>query len=374
MRHPHEKEHAVVPTRVAGGVARVSAPGVLEPGTGYVACAEPGIEPDGLMDVHAHMYAYVTSDFSVANVATNSHSTKPLIYKMAGVWGNHEGSMLLWVLILALFGAAVALFGNNLPPTLKARVLSVQASIAVAFLLFSLLTSNPFVRLIRRRRWQRSQSDPAGPGARLPSAVPLHGLCRLLDRLFLRDRGADRRPHRCGLGALGAALDARRLDVPDDRHRDGLVVGLLRTRLGRLVVLGSGRERLLHAVARGNRAAAFGARHGKARGAQDLDHSARDPDVLAVADRHVPRALRRADFGARVRRRSDARHLHSRHSDAVHRRRPGAVRAARPHHAAGRPVAADQPRGQPRPQQRAAGDGAARRCSSARSIRWCSKR
>jgi cytochrome c-type biogenesis protein CcmF len=95
----------------------------------------------------ALMHAYVTSDFSVLNVAENSHSTKPLIYKMAGVWGNHEGSMLLWVLILALFGAAVAVFGTNLPPTLKARVLSVQASIAVAFLLFSLLTSNPFVRL-----------------------------------------------------------------------------------------------------------------------------------------------------------------------------------------------------------------------------------
>jgi cytochrome c-type biogenesis protein CcmF len=95
----------------------------------------------------ALMHAYVTSDFSVLNVAQNSHSTKPLIYKMAGVWGNHEGSMLLWVLILALFGAAVAVFGNNLPPTLKARVLSVQASIAVAFLLFSLLTSNPFIRL-----------------------------------------------------------------------------------------------------------------------------------------------------------------------------------------------------------------------------------
>jgi cytochrome c-type biogenesis protein CcmF len=100
----------------------------------------------------ALMYAYVTSDFSVANVAENSHSTKPLIYKMAGVWGNHEGSMLLWVLILAVFGAAVALFGNNLPPTLKARVLSVQAAIALAFLLFSLLTSNPFIRL-----------DPAPP-------------------------------------------------------------------------------------------------------------------------------------------------------------------------------------------------------------------
>jgi cytochrome c-type biogenesis protein CcmF len=93
------------------------------------------------------MHAYVTSDFSVANVATNSHSTKPLLYKISGVWGNHEGSMLLWVLILAIFGAAVALFGRNLPATLRANVLSVQASIAVAFGLFILLTSNPFERL-----------------------------------------------------------------------------------------------------------------------------------------------------------------------------------------------------------------------------------
>ncbi len=93
------------------------------------------------------MHAYIVSDFSVANVAQNSHSTKPLLYKISGVWGNHEGSMLLWVLILALFGAAVAAFGRNLPPTLKARVLSVQASIGVAFCSFIVLTSNPFLRL-----------------------------------------------------------------------------------------------------------------------------------------------------------------------------------------------------------------------------------
>jgi cytochrome c-type biogenesis protein CcmF len=91
--------------------------------------------------------AYVTSDFSVANVVANSHSTKPLLYRISGVWGNHEGSMVLWVLILALFGAAVAAFGRNLPPTLKANVLAVQASIAVAFILFILLTSNPFLRI-----------------------------------------------------------------------------------------------------------------------------------------------------------------------------------------------------------------------------------
>jgi cytochrome c-type biogenesis protein CcmF len=95
----------------------------------------------------ALMNAYVTSDFSVVNVVANSHSTKPLLYRISGVWGNHEGSMVLWVLILALFGAAVAAFGRNLPPTLKANVLSVQASIAVAFCLFILLTSNPFLRI-----------------------------------------------------------------------------------------------------------------------------------------------------------------------------------------------------------------------------------
>lgn len=92
-------------------------------------------------------HAYVVSDFSVENVAQNSHSTKPLIYKISGVWGNHEGSMLLWVLILAIFGAAVAAFGNNLPATLKANVLAVQASIALAFLLFLVTTSDPFLRL-----------------------------------------------------------------------------------------------------------------------------------------------------------------------------------------------------------------------------------
>src|SRR4029453_17401810 len=70
-----------------------------------------------------------------------------LLYKISGVWGNHEGSMVLWVLILALFGAAVATFGTNLPYQLKANVLGVQASIAAAFLLFIVTTSNPFVRL-----------------------------------------------------------------------------------------------------------------------------------------------------------------------------------------------------------------------------------
>ncbi|MGB9209717.1 MAG: heme lyase CcmF/NrfE family subunit, partial [Pseudolabrys sp.] len=92
-------------------------------------------------------FCYVTSDFSVATVFENSHSQMPLIYKITSVWGNHEGSMLLWVLILSLFGALVAAFGSNLPATLKTHVLAVQSWIACAFYLFILLTSNPFLRL-----------------------------------------------------------------------------------------------------------------------------------------------------------------------------------------------------------------------------------
>ncbi|OKO83505.1 cytochrome C biogenesis protein CcmF [Bradyrhizobium sp. NAS80.1] len=91
---------------------------------------------------------HVTSDFSVANVYENSHSMKPLLYKITGVWGNHEGSMLLWVSILALFGGLVAAFGNNLPLSLRAHVLAVQAWIASAFYLFILMTSNPFLRIV----------------------------------------------------------------------------------------------------------------------------------------------------------------------------------------------------------------------------------
>jgi len=90
---------------------------------------------------------YLRSDFSVVNVFENSHSLKPLVYKLSGVWGNHEGSMVLWVLILAVFGAMVALFGANLPARLKANVLGVQSWIAAAFLLFILMTSNPFLRI-----------------------------------------------------------------------------------------------------------------------------------------------------------------------------------------------------------------------------------
>jgi cytochrome c-type biogenesis protein CcmF len=90
---------------------------------------------------------YVISDFSVLNVFENSNSQMPFIYRLTSIWGNHEGSMMLWVSILTFFGALVAVFGNNLPAVLKANALAVQAWIAAAFHLFILTTSNPFVRI-----------------------------------------------------------------------------------------------------------------------------------------------------------------------------------------------------------------------------------
>ncbi len=98
------------------------------------------------MAMAALMHAYVTNDFSVINVAENSHTDKPLLYQISGVWGNHEGSMVLWVFMLGVCSAALALFSGNLPPALRARVLAVQGMIATGFLLFILLTSNPFLR------------------------------------------------------------------------------------------------------------------------------------------------------------------------------------------------------------------------------------
>jgi ABC-type amino acid transport substrate-binding protein len=95
----------------------------------------------------ALLYVFAVNDTSVVNVVQNSHSAKPMLYKLAGAWGNHEGSMVLWVLILALCGGAVAGFGRDLPTALKARVLGVLGLVAAGFLLFILVTSNPFGRV-----------------------------------------------------------------------------------------------------------------------------------------------------------------------------------------------------------------------------------
>ena len=90
--------------------------------------------------------AFVGQDFSVAYVAQNSNSLLPMGYRISAIWGGHEGSLLLWVLILGAWTIAVAAFSRSLPLVMVARVLGVMGLISIGFLLFTLLTSNPFVR------------------------------------------------------------------------------------------------------------------------------------------------------------------------------------------------------------------------------------
>ena len=100
-----------------------------------------------LVSFAALTFAFISSDFTLQLVVFNSHSLKPMLYKISGVWGNHEGSMLLWVTILALYGACIGWFGQNLTPSLQAHVIAIQGALGIAFVSFLLFTSNPFIRM-----------------------------------------------------------------------------------------------------------------------------------------------------------------------------------------------------------------------------------
>ena len=127
------------------GVARMRRSTVLA-GAGQGAAI--GAFASLLVAFAALMYAFVTSDFSVANVTANSHTAKPLLYRVAGTWGSHEGSMLLWCLALTGCGAAVAAFGRDLPAGLKALTIAVQGLLGVVFLAYTVFASNPFMRIV----------------------------------------------------------------------------------------------------------------------------------------------------------------------------------------------------------------------------------
>ncbi|MES2895679.1 MAG: heme lyase CcmF/NrfE family subunit [Pseudomonadota bacterium] len=147
---------------LVSAAARVTRSQVLAgAGEGAALAAFAGL----LLAFAALMYAFVTSDFSVANVAANSHSYKPLLYRIAGTWGSHEGSMLLWCLALTGCGAAVAGLGRGLPDGLKALTVAVQGVLGVVFLGYTVLASNPFARLdaapIEGRSLNPLLQDPA---------------------------------------------------------------------------------------------------------------------------------------------------------------------------------------------------------------------
>lgn len=178
------------------------------------------------------VHAAITNDFSVQNVAANSAVSKPLLYKITGVWGNHEGSVLLWAMILSICGGAVALFGRNLPSALQARVIGVLGGVAAGFELFCLTTSNPFARVwpapldgqgmnrccrIPASRSIRPFSTPVMLALPCPSPSP--------SPPCLKAGG-------CRMGSLGTPVGGGGMVLPDLWHRHGIMVVLLRAGLG----------------------------------------------------------------------------------------------------------------------------------------------
>jgi cytochrome c-type biogenesis protein CcmF len=132
----------------AQGVIGIFAPGLRDP---RAMRAAPALALSHFLAIGAAflclIYAGIISDFTVENVADYSSSLVPLIYRITGTWGNHDGSMILWCFILSLCGATVAAFGHNLPASLRARVLGVLGLVSGGFLLFTLTVSDPFTRL-----------------------------------------------------------------------------------------------------------------------------------------------------------------------------------------------------------------------------------
>ncbi|SVE44001.1 uncharacterized protein METZ01_LOCUS496855, partial [marine metagenome] len=114
----------------------------------FITVSVNGLLISSLISFFLLMYTHVVSDFSVLNVFQNSHTTKPLLYKISGVWGNHEGSMLLWILVLTIFNYFIFKLHNKKNSTLILKTLETQALITIGFILFTILTSNPFERII----------------------------------------------------------------------------------------------------------------------------------------------------------------------------------------------------------------------------------
>ena len=268
--------------------------------------AAPGLAIGQLMALGTSylclVWSAVSDDFSVLNIAENSNTLKPLLYKVTGTWGDHEGSILLWCLILTLCGGAVACFGRNLPLSLQARVLGILGAISAGFLLFALTVSDPFIRL-----W--------------PPPLDGHDMNPLL-----QDPGLAFHPPVLYAGYVGfaipfafavAALLEGRVDATWARWvrpwtlaswcllTGGIALGswwaYLRTGLGRLLVLGSGRKRLASAVADRNRAATLGDRGREARGVENLDGSSGNHDLLAKPVRHLHGAFGTTEFRPYIR-------------------------------------------------------------------------
>ena len=244
-------------------------------------------------------YSFVVSDFSLAVVHANSHIAKPLVYKIAGVWGNHEGSMLLWVLIwrsmVPPFHGVSApcqpparayywrpradghcfsgVFGADLQPVCPPRHGPFEGRGLTPILQDPALAAHP----------------PLLYAGYVGFSIPFH---LPLPRFWTARSTA--------VGALDAAMDPVGMGVFDPRHRAWIILGVLRAGLGWFLVLGSGGKRIAHAVAGRHCAVAFRACRRAARHIDQLDIAAGNFDFRFVVGRHVFGALRRSHLSARL--------------------------------------------------------------------------
>ncbi len=276
------------------------------------------------------VYCFVNYDFSVLYVARNSNSHLPLFYRVAALWGAHEGSLLLWISILAIWSVAVAAFSRGLPMTFSSRVLGVMGLVSSGFLLFTLWTSNPFQRLI----------PAAQDGADLNPVLQDFALAIHPPMLYTGYVGFS-----VAFAFACAAMLEGRLDQAWAKWtRPWTIFAWLFQTIG--IALGSwwayyelgwggwwfwdpGGKCVVHAVAGRHCADPLVERHREARHLQELDAAARDLRVLVEPGRNVPGALGRAGVGAFVCHRSEARPVHPGVPGADHRRFAHAVRVAR---------------------------------------------
>ncbi len=167
-------------------------------------------------------YAFVTDDFSVAYVAQHSNSRLPIYYKITAVWGGHEGSFLLWVLMLSIWTVAVAIFSKGIPLAMVARVLSVLGMVGIGFYLFMLLTSNPFNSMLPFFPVDGRDLNPLlqdfGMIIHPPMLYTVHGLCWLFCRVCFCNFSINFRPARLNVGTLVKALGYFCLGVSHRGH------------------------------------------------------------------------------------------------------------------------------------------------------------
>jgi len=283
---------------------------------GWIAMARPAAQLQALLLIISYAaltYAFVTSDFSVEYVASNSnsHVAPPSTgYPRSGVVD--EGSLLLWALILSLWAAMVSLFSRTIPEDMVARVLAVMGMVSAGFLLFMLVTSNPFLRLL----------PAAAEGRDLNPLLQDFGLALHPPLLYMGYVGFSVAfafaiaamlggKAGCCLDPLVATLDQYCLDVSHLGHCRRQLVGLLRTGLGWLVVLGSGRKCFLHALAGRHRTDPLHGGDRETWPTKILDRTARSVYLLPQSARYLPGSLGSLDLGTCFCLRSKTRYLYS---------------------------------------------------------------